>query len=89
MLELYNLGQIQFAVLLSPQCPGKDEICQTINYILPKCSQMWEFSGECGNRILTDEEDCECDEGTSSNPSVVLWEHVYNADSCKCSTSQC
>jgi len=44
----------------------KDEICSTIDHIVQVCPEVWNFAGDCGNRILTDEEDCECDDGSKS-----------------------
>eukprot|EP00434_Breviolum_minutum_P026857 symbB.v1.2.023738.t1/scaffold2147.1/size87931/2 len=61
----YGDGQLHGKFQFNTQF-RKPQMCNTINQAVTSCSAVWLFDGQCGNGILTDDEQCECGDGSTS-----------------------
>ncbi|CAK9003741.1 Voltage-dependent T-type calcium channel subunit alpha-1H [Durusdinium trenchii] len=62
----YGDGQLDGKFQFNTQF-RKKKMCQTMDQVVKnKCGAIWLFDGECGNGILTDQEECECADGSKN-----------------------
>ncbi|CAJ1376840.1 unnamed protein product [Effrenium voratum] len=60
----YGGGQLNGIFQFNTQF-RKAEMCQVMDHaVRSQCSALWLFDGKCGNGILTDDEECECSNGS-------------------------